>query len=141
MMNLRENQLQPETTTWPNSQHFPNVTSPPVNGWKTTPPTASSKPLPGLTLLETSGHVPGHQSVLVRLPETGPVLLAIDAVVLGRFFTPDRLPWPMDADAEQTRASTRKLLDVVEREYGGLVVFHHDGEQWATLRKSPGWCE
>jgi N-acyl homoserine lactone hydrolase len=28
----------------------------------------------------TSGHVPGHQSVLVRLPQTGPVLLAIDAV-------------------------------------------------------------
>jgi N-acyl homoserine lactone hydrolase len=94
---------------------------------------------PGLTLLETSGHVPGHQSVLVRLPETGPVLLAIDAVALGRFFTPERPPWPMDADAEQTRASTRKLLDVAERERAELVVFHHDGEQWATLRKSPEW--
>jgi N-acyl homoserine lactone hydrolase len=42
--------------------------------------------LPGLTLLETSGHTPGHQSVLVRLPQTGPVLLAIDAVVMERFF-------------------------------------------------------
>jgi len=29
--------------------------------------------LPGLELIETSGYVPGHQSVLVRLPETGPV--------------------------------------------------------------------
>lgn len=27
--------------------------------------------LPGLELIETSGHVPGHQSVLVRLPKTG----------------------------------------------------------------------
>lgn len=36
---------------------------------------------PGVTLIETGGHVPGHQSVLVRLPQTGPVLLAIDAVV------------------------------------------------------------
>jgi N-acyl homoserine lactone hydrolase len=94
---------------------------------------------PGLTLLETSGHVPGHQSVLVRLPESGPVLLAIDAVVLGRFFTPERPAWPMDADAEQTRDSTRKLLAVAEREHVGLAVFHHDGEQWATLRKSPEW--
>jgi N-acyl homoserine lactone hydrolase len=94
---------------------------------------------PGLTLLETSGHVAGHQSVLVRLPESGPTLLAIDAVVLGRFFTPDRPAWPMDADAEQTRASTRKLLAVAEWEQVGLVVFHHDGEQWATLRKSPEW--
>ena len=35
--------------------------------------------LPGIEIIETSGHVAGHQSVLVRLPETGPVLLAIDA--------------------------------------------------------------
>ena len=27
--------------------------------------------LPGLELIETSGHVPGHQSVLVRLPKIG----------------------------------------------------------------------
>src|SRR5437899_6065113 len=43
--------------------------------------------LPGLILIETSGHAPGHQSVLVRLPQTGPVLLAIDAVVMQRLFT------------------------------------------------------
>ncbi len=36
--------------------------------------------LPGIKLIETHGHTHGHQSVLVRLPETGPVLLAIDAV-------------------------------------------------------------
>src|SRR5262249_7415711 len=36
--------------------------------------------VPGIELIETSGHVPGHQSVLVRLPKTGPVLLAIDAI-------------------------------------------------------------
>jgi N-acyl homoserine lactone hydrolase len=27
--------------------------------------------LPGLELIETSVHVPGHQSVLVRLPKRG----------------------------------------------------------------------
>jgi hypothetical protein len=36
----------------------------------------------------TGGHVPGHQSVLVRLPETGPVLLAIDAVPAAAYFDP-----------------------------------------------------
>ena len=29
---------------------------------------------PGVELIATPGHVPGHQSVLVRLPRTGPVL-------------------------------------------------------------------
>src|SRR3954454_6420825 len=42
--------------------------------------------LPGLELIETSGHVPGHQSVLVRLPQTGAILLTIDAVPFGKGF-------------------------------------------------------
>lgn len=93
--------------------------------------------LPGLTLVETSGHAPGHQSVLVHLPQTGPVLLAIDAVVLQRLFTPDRRAWPTDDNEKQVRASTRKLLDLVEHEHVALVVFGHDGQQWQTLKKAP----
>ncbi len=96
--------------------------------------------LPGLTLVETSGHAPGHQSVLVRLPQTGPVLLAIDAVVLQRLFSPDRKAWPMENE-EQLRASTRKLLDIVERERVALVIFGHDGQQWQTLKKAPDYYE
>jgi N-acyl homoserine lactone hydrolase len=96
---------------------------------------------PGVTLLETSGHAPGHQSVLVRLPQTDPVLLAADAVVLERLFTPARRAWPIDDDEEQLRASTRKLLDLVARERVGLVVFGHDAEQWRTLKTAPGYYE
>ena len=95
--------------------------------------------LPGLTLLETSGHTPGHQSVLVRLPQTGPVLLAIDAVVIQRLFTPDRRAWPMDDNEEQLRASTRKLLEIVEHEHVALVIFGHDGQQWQTLKTAPAY--
>lgn len=93
--------------------------------------------LPGLTLLATPGHAPGHQSVLVRLPETGAVLLAIDAVMMQQSFTPDRKAWPKDHNEEQLRASTRKLLDLVTRENVALVVFGHDGTQWQTLKKAP----
>jgi N-acyl homoserine lactone hydrolase len=93
--------------------------------------------LPGLTLIETSGHAPAHQSVLVRLPHTGPVLLAIDAVMMERLFTPDRKAWPSDDNEEQLRNSTRKLLELVEREHVALVVFGHDGTQWKTLKKAP----
>src|SRR5882724_4911211 len=78
--------------------------------------------LAGLTLLETSGHAPGHQSVLVRLPQTGPVLLAIDAAVMQRTFTADRKAWPTDDNEQQLRASTKKLLDLAEREQIKLEV-------------------
>ncbi|HEY0754289.1 MAG TPA: N-acyl homoserine lactonase family protein [Ktedonobacteraceae bacterium] len=100
-----------------------------------------SEILPGLTLLETSGHAPGHQSVLLRLPQTGSVLLAIDAVVLQRLFTLERRAWPTDDNEEQLRASTGKLLDLVERENVALVVFGHDGQQWQTLKKAPLYYE
>jgi N-acyl homoserine lactone hydrolase len=97
--------------------------------------------LPGLSLLETSGHAPGHQSVLVRLPQSGAVLLAIDAVVMQRLFTMKRKAWPNDDHEEQLLASTRKLLDLVEREQVQLVVFGHDGHQWKGLKKSPEYYE
>jgi N-acyl homoserine lactone hydrolase len=92
---------------------------------------------PGLKLIETGGHAPSHQSVLVHLPETGPVLLAIDAVTMAQDFTPQRNASPMDADEAQLRASTQKLLDVVAHEGVKLTVFGHDGAQWQDLKKAP----
>ncbi len=78
---------------------------------------------PGVELIETSGHVPGHQSVLVRLPRTGPVLLAGDAVPVQADFRPDREAGRFDLDADAARASARKLLSLAERERAALVVF------------------
>jgi N-acyl homoserine lactone hydrolase len=75
--------------------------------------------------------------VLVRLLESGSVLLAIDAVMMKSMFTPERKGSPLDDNEEKLRASTRKLLDVVEHEKVELVVFGHDGEQWQTLKRAP----
>jgi N-acyl homoserine lactone hydrolase len=97
--------------------------------------------LPGLELIETSGHVPGHQSVLVRLPETGVVLLPIDAVPFGEGFTRDAQDDDDTPDAEAIRASTIKLLDLVEREHIGLIIFGHDEAQWEGLKKLPEYYE
>ncbi len=93
--------------------------------------------MPGLQLIETSGHVPGHQSVLLRLPKTGTVLLTIDAASFREWFVRDREDDGSDPDAPAIRASTNKLLDLVEREKVGLVIFGHDVEQWAGLKKLP----
>ena len=98
--------------------------------------------LPGLELIETSGHVPGHQSVLVRLPKTGAVLLTVDAVPFAAGFTRDEQEDDgSNPDAAAIRASTIKLLDLVEREHIGLVIFGHDQEQWQTLKKAPEFYE
>jgi N-acyl homoserine lactone hydrolase len=93
--------------------------------------------IPGLQLIETSGHTRGHQSVLVRLPAISPVLLTIDAVPSRSAFPPDRQPGPFDEDPQALRASTRKLLALLQREHVSPAIFGHDGEQWQTLKKAP----
>ena len=96
--------------------------------------------LPGIELIETSGHVPGHQSVLVRLPQTGVVLLAIDAVTqAAQFDAEQRGLGPHDMDLADLRASTRKLVELARREEVALVVFGHDAAQWPTLKQAPDY--
>src|SRR5262249_36064107 len=94
--------------------------------------------LPGIELIDTSGHVPGHQSVLVRLPETGPVLLTIDAIPFAAHLDPaTREITAFDMEEAGVRASTRKLVDLAAREGVKLIVHGHDGAQWSTLRQLP----
>ncbi len=97
--------------------------------------------LPGLELIETSGHVLGHQSVLLRLPKTGAVLLTVDAVPFAAGFTRDEQDDGSNPDAAAIRASTIKLLDLVEREQIGLVIFGHENAQWETLKQAPEFYE
>jgi N-acyl homoserine lactone hydrolase len=99
--------------------------------------------LRGVELIETSGHVPGHQSVLVRLPKTGPVLLAIDAMAraLGDHTPENRPIGPYDLDESGTRASTRKLVDLAAREKVALIVYGHDPDEWKKLKKAPEFYE
>jgi len=94
--------------------------------------------LPGLELIESGGHVPGHQSLLVRLPETGPVHLAADAV--PRRFDPRRPETrpanPFDLDPAAALESALRLYALAECE-GALLIAGHDPDQWRDLKTSP----
>jgi len=94
--------------------------------------------VPGVRLLETSGHVPGHQSVLVRLPRTGPVILAIDAIYTRETLETEN--FKRYSDPPRALASARRLADLARQE-GALLVYGHDPAQWETLRKSPDYYE
>ncbi|CAA9385671.1 MAG: N-acyl homoserine lactone hydrolase [uncultured Pyrinomonadaceae bacterium] len=94
--------------------------------------------IPGVELIETSGHVPGHQAVLVRLPETGTVILAIDAIPHSSMLDAEtRWVMPIDMDERGTRESTRKLVELARRENAAFIVHGHDSEQWKTLKHAP----
>ncbi len=99
--------------------------------------------VPGVELIAASGHVPGLQAVLVRLPKSGPVLLAIDAITTDMAgYTPETRPiGPYDMDEAGVRASTRKILDLAERAGATLIIYGHDAAQWQTLRTAPEFYE
>jgi N-acyl homoserine lactone hydrolase len=89
---------------------------------------------PGLRLLETSGHVPGHQSVYVETA-SGPVILTIDAINREEELTSDLIAeWYTDPD--EGRRSRDRLLTLAT-ETNAFLLFGHDPVQWATLPKSP----
>jgi N-acyl homoserine lactone hydrolase len=96
--------------------------------------------LPGIELIVTDGHVTGHQSVLVRLPNTGAVLLAIDAIRDGDMLKPGVDPRTVsmfDMDGDKLVEGVRKLQVIIEREEVKFVVFGHDWRYWKDFRQSP----
>jgi N-acyl homoserine lactone hydrolase len=78
----------------------------------------------------------------VRLPKTGPVLLAIDAINSASQLDPDtRSIGSYDMDEAGVRASTRKLTDLAKREGVTLIVHGHDAQQWPTLKHAPEYYD
>ena len=86
-------------------------------------------------VLSTPGHTPGHQSLLVRLPKTGVVVLSGDVAHFLDNFTNRRVPG-FNFDAAQSRASMDKLDRIVKEEHGQLWI-NHDMAQSATIPHAP----
>jgi N-acyl homoserine lactone hydrolase len=92
----------------------------------------------GISLVETSGHVPGHMSVVVRLPRAGTFVLAIDAIATRENLERDN--WAAHVDPDRGRASARKLAAIAQRERGVLIT-GHDAAEWAHLMHAPDYYE
>ena len=88
-----------------------------------------------LSVISTPGHTPGHCSLLVRLPETGPVLLAAD-VAHYRYNMDHRCVPAMNSDPSQSRASMDRV-DALVREEGAQLWLNHDIVQTATIPHAP----
>ena len=88
-----------------------------------------------LTILSTPGHTPGHQSLLVKLPKTGAVVLSGDAVHFRDNWDNRRVP-SMNANKEQSAASMQKIADTLTKEKAQLWI-NHDKAQRDSQKMSP----
>lgn len=92
-----------------------------------------------LTILSTPGHTPGHQSLLVKLPKTGAVVLSGDAVHFRSNWENRRVP-SMNANKDQSLASMQKIADTLSKEKAQLWI-NHDKAQRDSQKMSPEFYE
>jgi N-acyl homoserine lactone hydrolase len=92
-----------------------------------------------LTILSTPGHTPGHQSLLVKLPKTGAIVLSGDAVHFTSNWEIRAVP-SMNTNKEQTQASMQKIADTLAKEKAQLWI-NHDKAQRDSLKMSPEFYE
>ena len=92
-----------------------------------------------VTIIATPGHTPGHQSLLVKLPKTGALVLSGDAVHFKSNWENRRVP-SMNADKDQTLASMQRIADVLATEKAQLWI-NHDKAQRDGLKMAPGYYD
>ncbi|QJR11226.1 hypothetical protein DSM104443_02299 [Usitatibacter rugosus] len=92
-----------------------------------------------VVIKSTPGHTPGHQSLLVRLPKRGPVLLTGDLVHLLYSWDNNIVPG-FNYDVAQTKRSLEEMK-AYAKATGAQVWVNHDKEQHAAIPKAPAYVE
>lgn len=92
-----------------------------------------------VVLIATPGHTPGHQSLLVRLPKRGPVILSGDMVHLQDNWIHRRVP-SFNYNIEQSLRSMDKVAAIM-KQTGAELWINHDKAQSDTIPKAPRFIE
>jgi glyoxylase-like metal-dependent hydrolase (beta-lactamase superfamily II) len=86
-------------------------------------------------VLRTPGHTPGHQSLLVRLEEKGPVVLVGDAVHFHENYEANGVPG-FNYDRAETIASIERIKQI-EKNLKATVIIQHDPRDIGKLPPFP----
>jgi N-acyl homoserine lactone hydrolase len=92
-----------------------------------------------VVIIATPGHTPGHQSLLVKLPNTGAVVLSGDATHFKDNWEMRRVPAP-NVDREETLSSMQRIADILAKEKAQLWI-NHDKAQRDSLKMAPDFYD
>jgi glyoxylase-like metal-dependent hydrolase (beta-lactamase superfamily II) len=92
-----------------------------------------------VVIKSTPGHTIGHQSLFVRLPKTGPVLLSGDMTHLMENWQAKRSPW-FNFDLVQSTRSMNEMEQFMALT-GAKLWINHDRAQNAAIPKAPAFAE
>ena len=90
-----------------------------------------------VTIKSAPGHTPGHQVLVVRLPQSGPVMLSGDMVHL-RYSWDNRVVPSFNYDVEQSGRTIDAMKAYAQRN-GVTLWVNHDREQHASIPKAPAF--
>jgi len=91
------------------------------------------------TLVSTPGHTPGHQSLLVKLPHTGAILLSGDLYHYPAERAAKTFP-SFEFDRAKTAASRAAIEALVDRLHAQLWI-EHDILGYSRLKKAPAYYD
>jgi N-acyl homoserine lactone hydrolase len=86
-------------------------------------------------IISTPGHTPGHQCLLVHLPQTGAVVLSGDMVHFRDNWDHRRVP-ARNFNKEETTQSMERVAKLLKDEHAQLWI-NHDKEQSAGIAHAP----
>ena len=95
--------------------------------------------MPGLSLLSTPGHTPGHQSARITLPNTGPALLVGDVGDWMANFDQEILPGEA-ADDTAALASIRRI-NQIRYDEGAMMFVCHDPDLIQSQQLAPDFYD
>jgi len=87
----------------------------------------------------TPGHTPGHQSILVNLPNSGPLFFAADSCYTADNLENGILPGLMWNAGETVKSVNRMRL--LQETQGIKVITGHDPEAWKTIKQAPEYYD
>ncbi len=92
--------------------------------------------VPGVHVIHTPGHTPGHQSLMVKLPKQGTVILAGDAIFMQENLEKD-IPSSNAWSPPLAMDSMHRLKSLAQYE-GGMLIPGHDPKLWEIFKCWPG---
>ncbi len=91
--------------------------------------------MPGIEAIFTPGHTPGHQSLVIDLPETGKVILTADVGDWMENFTGEILPGSASND-DDALASIRRI-NALQAATGAQMFLTHDPVLVQQIKRAP----
>jgi glyoxylase-like metal-dependent hydrolase (beta-lactamase superfamily II) len=118
----------------------------PFEGWikgeNKVEPQGSDKDVFGdgsVIVLRTPGHTPGHQSLLVKMPKMGAVIITGDAAHFRENYASDGVPF-FNFDRAQTIASVERLKGI-QKSLKATVIIQHDKRDIEKLPVLPAMAK